>query len=73
MDNQILVIKEWEVRCERNLNHFRFVHLWVQIWNLPVHRICRTVGFKLGKLFRSTREVIVPPMGERREAYEDNG
>ena len=73
MDNQILVIKEWEVGCERNLNHFRFAHLWVQIWNLPVHWMCRAVGFKLGKLFRSTREVIVPPRGERREAYEDNG
>ncbi|XP_027090285.1 uncharacterized protein [Coffea arabica] len=66
MDNQILVIKEWEVGCERKLNHFRFAYLWVQIWNLPVHWLCRSVGFKLGKLFRSVKEVIVPP-GEGKE------
>ena len=45
MDNQILVVKEWELGCDRNPNHFRFAWLWVQIWNLPVHWVCRTVGF----------------------------
>lgn len=64
MDNQILVIKEWEVGCERKLHHFRFAHIWVQIWNLPVHWLCKSVGFKLGKIFRSVREVLVPPGGE---------
>ena len=74
LDNQVLVIKEWEIGCERKLHCFRYAYIWVQIWNLPVHWLCRTVGFKLGKLFRSVREVICPPgEGERRQAYEDNG
>ena len=63
MDNQILVVKEWRVGCEQNFNHFRLAHLWIQIWNLPVHWMCRAVGFKLGKLFSSVREVIVLPGG----------
>ena len=63
MDNQILGVKEWEIGCERMPGHFRFAFIWVQLWNLPVHWLCKIVGFKLGKLFRSVREVIVPPGG----------
>ena len=63
LDNQVLVIKNWEMGCERKPQFFRYTYLWVQVWNLPVHWLCRTVGIKVGKLFKSVREVIVPPGG----------
>lgn len=60
MDNQILVVKKWMAGCERNPSFFRQAHLWVQMWNLPVHWMSRSAGFKLGKIFKEVREVIIP-------------
>ena len=37
LDNQVLVIKNWEMGCERKPQFFRYTYLWVQVWNLPVH------------------------------------
>lgn len=63
MDNQILVMKEWKAGCDKKDHNFQFAHLWVQVWNLPVHWLCKSVGFKVGKVFKSVREVLVPPGG----------
>ena len=37
--------------------------LWIQLWNLPIHWLCRAVGFKIGEVFHSINEVIIPPGG----------
>ena len=67
MGNQVFVLREWEVGWERDSNFFRYVFLWVQLWNLPVHWLSRAVGFKLGQIFKSIREVIIPEVGGKVE------
>nr|XP_027126119.1 uncharacterized protein LOC113742485 [Coffea arabica] len=63
IDNQLLVIKKWEARIERKMEVFNSAYLWVQIWNLPIHWMSKAVGFKIGDIFKSVREVIIPSSG----------
>ena len=59
MDNQILVLRSWEARMENNPTAFNMVSLWIQVWNLSIHWLCKAVGYKLGEVFNSVKEVII--------------
>ena len=60
IDNQILVLREWEARIEDKDKAFRLAPLWVQIWDLPIHWISKTAGRKIRSIFSEVREVIIP-------------
>ena len=60
MDNQLLVIKQQEEDIEMKMEVFNITFLWVQIQNMPIHRMNKPVGFKISKIFGSVREVIIP-------------
>ena len=63
LDNHLLVLKPWSEGIEKDREMFNFSLLWIQVWNLPIHWLCRTVGFKIAKVFHSVKEVIIPPGG----------
>lgn len=63
MDNQLIVLKEWEEGIEKKMESFNRAFIWVQIWNMPIHWLSRAAGFKVGKIFKSVRDVILPVGG----------
>ncbi|XP_027177973.1 uncharacterized protein LOC113777128 [Coffea eugenioides] len=63
IDNQLLVVKPWSLGIEKSTEAFHESHLWIQVWNLPIHWLSKVVGFKLGQMFSAVKEVIIPPGG----------
>ncbi|XP_071933726.1 uncharacterized protein [Coffea arabica] len=63
IDNQLLVIKPWAPDIEKSTEAFHISHMWIQVWNLPIHWLSQAVGFKLGQIFSAVKEVIIPPGG----------
>ncbi|XP_027177951.1 uncharacterized protein LOC113777103 [Coffea eugenioides] len=63
IDNQLLVVKPWSLGIERSTEAFHESHLWIQVWNLPIHWLSKVVGFKRGQMFSAVKEVIIPPGG----------
>ena len=63
LDNQLLVIKPWSEGIERDPERFTISHMWIQVWQLPIHWLCRATGFKIGEVFQSVKEVIFPAGG----------
>lgn len=69
LDNQLLVVRKWKEGIERDKEAFRSTFLWVQIWNLPIHWVSQATGFKLGKLFKDVKEVVIPQGGSKGGKY----
>lgn len=65
LDNQILNIKKWEKGIDSNPMAFATAPFWVQVWNLPVHWVTKEIGWKIGSLFESVEDVIIPSGGSR--------
>ena len=51
IDNQLLNVKVWEEGIDRRMEAFQNAHIWVQLWNLPVHWITKEIGIKIGGIF----------------------
>ena len=60
MDNQLLVVKHWRKGMEHDPSAFTSAYLWMHVWNLLVLWLSRFVRFKLGEVFNSIKEVIIP-------------
>lgn len=65
IDNQILNLRRWEAGIDKKLNAFNLAPLWVQIWGLPVHCITKEIGKKIGSVFESVLEVVIPTGGSK--------
>ncbi|XP_027101468.1 uncharacterized protein [Coffea arabica] len=63
IDNQLLVIKPWAPDIEKSTEVFHVSHMWIQVWNLPIHWLSKAVEFKLEQMFSAIREIIIPPRG----------
>lgn len=40
--------------------------MWIQIWNLPIHWITKEVVKKIGGLFESVKQIIIPTIGSKK-------
>ncbi|XP_027157976.1 uncharacterized protein LOC113759597 [Coffea eugenioides] len=63
IDNQILVLRNWEVGIEEDEDAFSVAPIWVQVWNLPIHCLSKAVGKKVGTIFHEVKEVLIPQSG----------
>ena len=63
LDNQLLVLKQWSEGIEMDPEGFNTSYMWIQVWQLPIHWLCRASGFKSGELFQAVKDVIIPPGG----------
>ena len=61
-DNQPLVLP-WKESIETDERAFKKTWIWVQIWNLPIHWITKEVRRKIGGVFLSSKDVIIPKVG----------
>ena len=62
MDNQLLNIKQWEEDIDHNPDAFNLSHMWIQIWNMPIHWLTKEIG----RVFNKVEDVIIPG-GESKE------
>ncbi|XP_027184311.1 uncharacterized protein LOC113782635 [Coffea eugenioides] len=62
-DNLPLVVIPWKEGVEMDAKAFSQAWIWVQVWNLPIHWITKEVGRKIGGVFLSVKEVIIPNSG----------
>ncbi|XP_027182378.1 uncharacterized protein LOC113780799 [Coffea eugenioides] len=62
-DNLPLVVLPWEEGLERRDEAFNKTWIWIQLWNLPIHWITKEIGRKIGGVFSSVKEVIIPNGG----------
>ncbi|XP_027098956.1 uncharacterized protein [Coffea arabica] len=62
-DNQILVLREWEIGIEENDSAFNLAPLCVQFWNLPLHWLTKSVEKKIGAIFDEVKDVIIQQTG----------
>lgn len=62
-DNQLLVLKPWSEGIDMDEEIFNTSLLWIQIWHLPIHWYSKTAGFKIGRIFNSVQEVLLPQGG----------
>nr|XP_027124002.1 uncharacterized protein LOC113740657 [Coffea arabica] len=63
IDNQILVIRRWEVGIEEDKDAFNLAPVWLQVWNLPIHCLSKAVGKKVGTIFNEVKDVLIPQTG----------
>ncbi|KAK6152882.1 hypothetical protein DH2020_012521 [Rehmannia glutinosa] len=59
-NNQYLILREWEENILENIDFFKTVELWIQVWKLPYHWIGLESGRKIGKKFDNCVDVVVP-------------
>ncbi|XP_027108697.1 uncharacterized protein LOC113755897 [Coffea eugenioides] len=65
IDNQLLNVKVWEEGIDRRMEAFQNAHIWVQLWNLPVHWITKEIGIKIGGIFEAVEDIIIPLGGSK--------
>nr|XP_027064682.1 uncharacterized protein LOC113690802 [Coffea arabica] len=44
---------------------FQKAHIWVQLWNLPIHWITKEIGVKIGGIFEDVEDIIIPMGGSK--------
>lgn len=64
-DNQMIVLQLWRPDLQKEDLSFRKGLLWVQIRGLPHHWSTKEVGWKLGKIFPSCLNVVIPEHGSK--------
>lgn len=62
-DGQPLVLRKWEAGLEEDDEALSRSVIWVQMWNVPLHWVTKEVGRKLGSIFSSVEDVIIPQGG----------
>ncbi|KAK6131755.1 hypothetical protein DH2020_034552 [Rehmannia glutinosa] len=60
--SQYLILKEWNDKDDFGPESFTHVDLWVQIWNLPSHWLCADSGIRIGEIFSSVSDVVIPEL-----------
>lgn len=64
-NNQVVVVPPWKQDLKRGDPSFTQTPMWVQIIGLPNHWSSKEVGWKLGKLFPSCLNVLIPINGSK--------
>lgn len=62
-DGQFLVLRNWEETVQSDREGFRFAQCWIQVWDILNNWVSKEVGWKMGRLFRKTHDVIIPEIG----------
>ncbi|CAA0812281.1 Unknown protein, partial [Striga hermonthica] len=62
-ENQYLILREWSNGISSKHQSFRELTLWVQIHNIPLNWVSSEVGFKIGRAFKSLKNVVVASIG----------
>lgn len=64
-DNQIMVLHHWMQNLTPQDPIFKRVPMWIQVKGLPTHWSSKEVGWKLGKVFPSCMNVVLPEFGSK--------
>lgn len=56
-DNQVLMLRRWEVGMIAKNMKFELVSMWVQIWGAPFNMVCPQVALEVGRRLGLVREV----------------
>ncbi|XP_071902751.1 uncharacterized protein [Coffea arabica] len=65
IDNQLLNIKLWVEGIDRQMEAFQLTHIWVQLWNLPIHWLTKEIEIKIGGTFEDLEDIIIPMGGSK--------
>lgn len=68
-DSQFIILKPWKEEWDSQTDSFNWVHLWVQVWNLPNHWISRETDLKFKNLFGEVIDVVVPESDSKKGRY----
>ncbi|KAL3499093.1 hypothetical protein ACH5RR_041825 [Cinchona calisaya] len=63
IDKQILVLKKWEEGIEENPAAFNKAYQCVQVWNLPLHWLSKSVGRNIGSVCMNVKDVLISQAG----------
>ncbi|KAK6798013.1 hypothetical protein RDI58_005715 [Solanum bulbocastanum] len=64
-DRYLLNVHPWELRLKSNSVVFNECNMWVQVWNVPLHRMSGDVGRKIGQALGGTIDVAIPGNGSK--------
>lgn len=64
-DNQLLVLQDWHPDLKEGDPSFCKAQMWIHVKGLPHHWCSKEVGWKLGNLFPSCLNVMVPENGSK--------
>lgn len=56
-DNQVLMLRRWEVGMTAKNMKFELVSMWVQIWGAPFNMVCPRVALEVGRRLGLVEEV----------------
>ncbi|CAA0832457.1 Unknown protein, partial [Striga hermonthica] len=62
-ENQYIILKEWMVNINSKHPCFQELNLWAQVQNIPLNWLSTDVGLKIGKAFKSLRNVVIATTG----------
>lgn len=60
IDNQLMAMHKWEEGIKNDNRTLEMATIWVQVWNLPLHWVCKEVGRKIGQMFQEVKDVLIP-------------
>ncbi|KAK6126693.1 hypothetical protein DH2020_039562 [Rehmannia glutinosa] len=62
-DSQYLILREWSKNIMDDMENFKTIDLWVQLWGIPCHWTSIEIGMKIGTKFKSVKDIIIPETG----------
>ncbi|OIT33600.1 hypothetical protein A4A49_06120 [Nicotiana attenuata] len=68
-DRYLLNIHTWEPGLESDSPIFNESNIWVQVWNIPLHRMSRDVGRKIGHALGGIIDILIPEYGSKEGQY----
>ncbi|KAL3345960.1 hypothetical protein AABB24_024754 [Solanum stoloniferum] len=68
-DRYLLNVHPWELRLKSDSVVFNECNMWVQVWNVPLHRMSGDVARKIGQALGGTIDVIIPGNGRKEGRY----
>ncbi|KAL3532282.1 hypothetical protein ACH5RR_005803 [Cinchona calisaya] len=68
-DNQILSLKKWRQGLEVEIDEFNKVRLWVQLWNIPLHWLTRSISLKIGSVLGKMWDANIPNTGGKESRH----